>query len=129
MNNWYDAQRKETLIDKSKSVPRNRILKRNNDAIAIWLNRLYADPAKLMKSLKRNIAQTSMLRYLIPAENRQENNQAFQTGRQEAARARLPTCSNTVDGDQSSEEPRTNLITHCSTFPLLYLILNFYLAK
>ena len=105
MNNWYDAPREERIIDKSKLEPRERILKRNNDAIAKWLDRRHANHAKLMKSLKRNTGQMSMLRYLIPAENRRENNQAFQTRIQDARRARLPTSSNTVDGDQPSEEP------------------------
>ena len=105
VNNWYDAPREEIIIDKSKLEPRERILKRNNDAIAKWLDRRYADCAKLMKSFKRNTGQMSMLRYLIPAENGQENNQAFQTCIQEARRARLPTSSNMVDGDQLSEEP------------------------
>ena len=104
MNNWYEAPREERIIDKSKLEPRERILKKNN-AIAKWLDRQYADCAKMMKALKRNTGQMTMLRFLIPAENRRENNQAFQTRIQEARRASLSTSSNTVDGDQSAEEP------------------------
>ena len=105
VNYWYDAPREQRLIDKSKLEPRERILTKNNDAIAKWLDQRYADRTKLKKALNRNNGQMTMLRFLIPEENRRENNQAFQTRIQEARRARLPTSSNTVDGDQSSEEP------------------------
>ena len=105
VNYWYDAPREQRLIDKTKLEPRERILTRNNDAIAKWLDQRHADRTKLKKALNRNNGQTTMLRFLIPAENRRENNQAFQTRIQEARRASLPTSSNTVDGDQSSEEP------------------------
>ena len=59
----------------------------------------------LCEALKRNTGQTSMLRYLISAENRRQNNQAFQTRIQDTRRVNLPTSSNTVDRDQSSEDP------------------------
>ena len=95
---WYDAPREETLIDKSKLEARELILKKINDTIAKWLDCRYEDHAKLMKALKRNTGQTSMLCYL-PAENRRQNNQAFQTRIQGARQANLPTSSNTVDGD------------------------------
>ena len=88
------------LIEKSKLEARELILKKNNDAIAKWLDRRYEARAKIMKALKRNTGQTSMLRYLIPAENRRQNNQAFQTRIQDTRRASLHTSSNTVDGDQ-----------------------------
>ena len=100
MKNWYEAPSDETLIDKSKLKDREIILSRNNDAIAKWLDRRYEARAKIMKALKRNTGQTSMLRYLIPAENRRQNNQAFQTRIQDTRRASLHTSSNTVDGDQ-----------------------------
>ena len=100
VNTWYDAPREEILIEKSKLEARELILKKNNDAIAKWLDRRYEARAKIMKALKRNTGQTSMLRYLIPAENRRQNNQAFQTRIQDTRRASLHTSSNTVDGDQ-----------------------------
>ena len=53
-----------------------------------------------MKTLKRDTGQLSIFSYLIPAENRRQNNQAFQTRIQEAGRARLSTSLNTVDGGQ-----------------------------
>ena len=81
-------------------------MKENNDVIAKWLDRRYEARVKLMKTLKRTTGQLSMFSYLIPAENRRQNNQAFQTRIQETRRANLPTSSNTVDGDKSSEEPR-----------------------
>ena len=100
VNTWYDAPREEILIEKSKLEARELILKKNNDAIAKWLDRRYEARAKIMKALKRNTGQTSMLRYLILAENRRQNNQAFQTRIQDTRRASLHTSSNTVDGDQ-----------------------------
>ncbi len=105
MHNWYDAPREERILAKSKLEPREQILKKNNDAIAKWLDRRYADRAKQLKSITSKLGQTSLLRYFIPAETRREHNQAFQTRIQEARRASLPTSSNTVDGDQSSEDP------------------------
>ena len=45
------------------------------------------------------------LSFLLPVETRRQNNSSFQTRLQEVRRANLPTSSNTVDGDQSSEEP------------------------
>ena len=104
VNMWYDAPREQILIDKSKIEAREQIIK-NNDAIAKWLDRRYEARAKIMKALKRNTGQTSMLLYLIPAENRRQNNQALQTRIQDTRRANLPTNSNTVDWDQSSKEP------------------------
>ena len=105
MNNWHDAPRDEILIDKLKLAAGGLILRKTNDAIAKWLDRQYEDHEKLMKTLKRTTGQLSIFSYLIPAENRRQNNQAFQTRIQDTRRANLPTSSNTVDGDQSSEEP------------------------
>ena len=105
VHNWYDAPREERILAKSKLEPREQILKKNNDAIAKWLDRRYTDRAKQLKSINNKSGQTSLLSYFIPAEIRREHNQAFQTRIQEARRASLPTSSNTVDGDQSSEEP------------------------
>ena len=107
VNTWYTAPREETLIDKLKLAAPELLLRKTNDAIAKWLDRRSEDRAKLMKTLKRTTVQMSIFGFLIPAENRREHNQAFQTHIQEARRASLPTSSNTVDGDQSSEEPRT----------------------
>ena len=81
------------------------ILSRNNDAIAKWLDRRYEDRAKAMKTLSKRTGQMSMFSFLLPLETRRQNNRIFQTRLQEARRAALPTSSNTVDGDQSSEEP------------------------
>ena len=105
MKNWYDAPRDETLIDKSKLKDREIILSRNNDAIAKWLDRRYEDRAKLIETLKRKTGQTSMLSLLLPVETRRQNNSSFQTRLQKVRRANLPTSSNMVDGNQSSEEP------------------------
>ena len=55
--------------------------------------------------LKRRTGHLSMFSFLIPAETRRQNKQAFQTCLQEARRENLPTSSNTVDEDQSSEDP------------------------
>ena len=70
VNMCYTAPRKEILIDKSKLEPQEQILKKNNNAIAKWPDRRYAECAKLMKTLKRTTGQLLMFRYLIPAENR-----------------------------------------------------------
>ena len=105
MNNWYDVPRDETLIDISKLGGRAIILSKNNDAIAKWLDRRYDDRAKFIETFKRNTGKQSIFSFLIPAETRRQNNSAFQTRLQEARRANLPTSSNTVDGDQSQEEP------------------------
>ena len=104
VNNWCGAIRAEVLIDRSKLEERAIILSRNNDAIAKWLDRRYEDRAKSMKAIDQRTGQTSILRFTRSANNRQYN-YAFQTCQQEARRAALPTSSNTVDGDQSSEEP------------------------
>ena len=105
VHNWYDAPREERILAKSKLEPRDFFLKKNNNVIAKWLDRRYADRAKQLKSINNKSGQTSLLSYFIPAEIRREHNQAFQTRIQEARRASLPTSSNTVDGDQSSEDP------------------------
>ena len=101
---WYDAPRKEALIDRSKLPERELILRKNNDAIVKWLDRGYEDREKVMETLKQRTGQLSMLSFLIPVETRTQNNQAFQTRLQKARRSNLPTSSYTVDGDQSSEE-------------------------
>ena len=49
--------------------------------------------------------QLSIIRFMKPVENRRQHNSNFQTRRQDATRAALPTSSNTVNGDQSSEGP------------------------
>ena len=103
VNNWYDAPREEILIDKSKLATCGLSMRKTNDAIAKWLDRQSEDHAKLMKTLKQTTGQLSIFSYLIPAENRRQNNQAFQTRIQEAKRASFSTSSNTVGGDQSSE--------------------------
>ena len=105
MKEWYNAPREETLIDRSKLAARELILRKTNDAIAKWLDRRSEDRAKIMKTLQRDTGQLSRFSYLIPAENRKQNTQAFQNRLQDARRAILPTGSNTVDGDQSLEEP------------------------
>ena len=105
VNTWYDASRKEALINKSKFPVGEIVLSKNNDAIAKWLDRRYDDRAKFIETFKRNTGKQSIFSFLIPAETRRQNNSAFQTRLQEARRANLPTSSNTVDGDQSQEEP------------------------
>ena len=47
MNTWYDAPIKEVLIDKSKLAAHAIIMSKNNDAIALWLDRRYEDRAKV----------------------------------------------------------------------------------
>ena len=93
------------MIDKLKLEARELILRKTKNAIAKWLDRRYEYYAKLMKTLKQNTGQMSIFRFLLPAENRRQHNQAFQTRIQEAIQANLPTSSNMVDGDQSLEEP------------------------
>ena len=104
MNNWYDVPRDETLIDISKLGGRAIILSKNNDAIAKWLDRRYEDRARAMKTIDQRTGQTSIFSFMLPLETRRQNSSTFQTRIQEARRAALPTSSNTVDGDQSSEE-------------------------
>ena len=105
VNTWYNAAREEAMIDKSKLAAHATILSKTNDAIAKWLDRQYEDCSKIMKTLKRKTGQQSIFSFLIPAETRRQNNSAFQTCLQEARSANIPTSSDTVDGDQSSEEP------------------------
>ena len=62
------APREETLIDRSKLVARELILRKTNNAIAKWLDRRSEDRAKIMKTLKRDTGQLSIFSYLIPAE-------------------------------------------------------------
>ena len=92
---------------RSKLADREIILSRNsNGPIAKWLDSRNEDRAKITKTLKQRTGQTSMFSFLLPVETRRQSNSAFQTRLlQEARRAALPTSSNTVDGDQSSEEP------------------------
>ena len=104
MKEWYDAPRDEALIDKSKLSNREIIMSRNNNAIVKWLDSQYEDHANVMKTLKQQTGQLLMFSFLIPVENRRQNNSAFQNHLQEARRAKFPTSSNMVDGDQSSEE-------------------------
>ena len=84
--NWYNASRKEALIDKSKLATK-------------WLDHRSDDRAKitnLMKSLTQTTGQLSIFSYIIPSENRRQNNQAFQTCIQEARRASLSTSSGSI---------------------------------
>ena len=74
----------KTLIDKLKLAAHGLILRKTNDAIAKWLDHQSDDRAKLMKALKRTTGQLPIFSYLIPAENRRQNNQAFQPRIQEA---------------------------------------------
>ena len=81
------------------------ILSRKNNTIAKWLDRRYKDRAQEMKAIDQRTGQTSILRFMRSVDTRRQYNSTFQTRWQEARQAALPTNSNTVDGDQSSEEP------------------------
>ena len=63
------------------------------------------DRAKAMKAIDRRTGQPSIIRFMRPIENRRQRNNNFRTHLKGARRAVLPTSSNTVDGDRSSEEP------------------------
>ena len=57
VNMWYEAPRKEILVDKSKLAPRKQILKKNNDAMAKRPVRRCETRAKIMKALKRTTGE------------------------------------------------------------------------
>ena len=106
VKNWYNTPRDETLIDRSKLLNDCEIiLSRNNDAIAKWLDRRYEDREQMLETFKRKTGQMSMFSFLLPVKTRRQYNSAFQNRLQKVRRANLPTSSNMVDGDQSSEEP------------------------
>ena len=90
--------------DRSKLEDREIILSRNSDAIAKWLDRQFEDRAKPMKAINQRTGQTSIISFVRTLGTRRQNNSTFQTRQQEARRAALLTNSNTVDGDQSTEE-------------------------
>ena len=58
-----------------------------------------------MKATARRTGQLSIIRFMRPIDNRRQRKRNFQTRVQDARRAALPTSSNTVDGDRSSDEP------------------------
>ena len=64
VNTLYDASKAEVLIGRSKWEDREIMLKRNNDAIAKWLDRQYEDHAKAMKSIDQQTGQTSILSFM-----------------------------------------------------------------
>ena len=65
--------------------------------------------------------QTSIVRFMRSVDTRRQNNITSQTRQQAARGAALHTSSNTVDGDQLSEEPRTK-IAMITLFPFLRYI-------
>ena len=97
---WCDASRAEVLIDISKLGDCAIILSRNK-----WPDRQYEDRAKAMKVINQRTGRKSIIGFIRSVETRRDINGSFQTCQQEARQAALPTSSNTVDGDQSSEEP------------------------
>lgn len=58
VNIWYNAQRKELLIDRSKLQQRVKILKKNNESIAKWLDSCYVDRDKDVKVAPQRIGQS-----------------------------------------------------------------------
>ena len=71
----------------------------------MWLDCRYDARAKAMTAISQRTGQTSIISFMISIELRRQNNRNCQSRLQNARRAALPTSSNTVDGDRSSEEP------------------------
>ena len=74
-----------------------------------------------MKVIDQRNGQASILNFMQSVDDRRQDNNAFQTRQQETWRAALHTSSNMVDGDQSSEEPRTKFARTTHVYFLCYI--------
>ena len=117
---WIVGVMLHEKIDKPKLEPRERILKKNNDAIAKWLDRRHSDHAKMMKALKRNTGQTTMLWFLIPEELDENTTKPSKHVYKRRDKPAFLQAQILLMGINHQSNPWTNLSTHCITYPLLY---------
>ena len=104
---WYDSPFSESLLSR-QSFPsdRNRVLRRQNEGIARWLDEQHNRRKEISTRTTRSTGQLSIIGFCGSAESRRQNNYTFQTRLQEARKAVLPTLpetSNTSDGDRSTD--------------------------
>ena len=79
---------------------------------------------KETKAIDQQTGQTSIIRFMRSADTRRQNNITFQNRQQDSRRAALPTSSNTVDVDQSPEEPPDKIRdAYAFSFPMLIQVL------